>query len=108
MINFAALAALILTAAVGYFILNAPPEPLVESLEEAQKQALLERKQAIYENLRDLRFEHLAGKLTQADYQASRQLLENEAALALNEISRLEAGGARHAPKYAPKHGKRK
>ncbi len=96
--NLAALAALVLTAAVGYFILNAPPEPLGDSPEEAKKQALLERKQAAYENLRDLHFEHLAGKLTEADYQASRRLLEGEAAAAVTEISRLAPPSRRPDP----------
>lgn len=93
MINVAAMAALLLTAAIGYFIVSAPAEPLGDSPEEAKRQALIERKQAAYENLRDLHFEHLAGKLDDADYQTSRRLLENEAAAVVAEIAKTEPAG---------------
>ena len=51
---------------------------------------LRERKEAIYENLRDLNFEYNAGKFPEADYQAMKTSLEEEAAAVLAEISRLE------------------
>jgi hypothetical protein len=49
---------------------------------------LLERRDAIYENLRDLRFEHRAGKYSDADYQELKTALETEAALVLAEIEK--------------------
>jgi hypothetical protein len=55
---------------------------------------LQERKDAVYENLRDLNFEHKAGKLSEADYEALRNSLESEAAGILAEIERLELAEA--------------
>ncbi len=56
---------------------------------------LRERKDAVYENLRDLNFEYKAGKLSDADYEGQRNLLENEAGAILAEIDRLEAAPLR-------------
>ena len=56
---------------------------------------LRERKEVIYENLRDLNFEYKAGKFPEADYQKMRAELENEAAAALAEIEDLEQGRSR-------------
>ncbi len=47
---------------------------------------LLERKEATYENLRDLNFEYKAGKLSEQDYAVQRASLEDEAAAILAEI----------------------
>jgi hypothetical protein len=51
---------------------------------------LQERKEAVYENLRDLNFEHQAGKLPEQDFQSLKASLEEEAAGILAEMSRLE------------------
>src|SRR2546426_11044895 len=51
---------------------------------------LRERKEAVYENLRDLNFEYKAGKFPENDYQAMKNSLEEEAATILAEIARLE------------------
>jgi hypothetical protein len=51
---------------------------------------LRERKEVVYENLRDLNFEYSAGKFPDADYQAMKGSLEEEAAAVLSEIARLE------------------
>ena len=51
---------------------------------------LLERKEQLYENLRDLSFEHRAGKYPDEDFQVQRALLENEAAQLLAEIEHLQ------------------
>jgi hypothetical protein len=51
---------------------------------------LLERKEQLYENLRDLSFEHRAGKYPEEDFLAQRAQLENEAAQLLAEIERLQ------------------
>jgi hypothetical protein len=52
---------------------------------------LRERKDAVYENLRDLNFEYRAGKVPDADYQSLKISLQDEAATLLAEIARLEA-----------------
>ena len=51
---------------------------------------LRERKDAVYENLRDLNFEYKAGKVPDADYTSLRSSLQDEAATILAEIARLE------------------
>jgi hypothetical protein len=52
---------------------------------------LAERKQVVYDNLRDLNFEYRAGKYPEEDYANQRAALENEAAEVLAEIDLLEA-----------------
>jgi hypothetical protein len=55
---------------------------------------LRERKEAVYENLRDLNFEYKAGKLPDSDYQSIKSSLEDEAAAVLAEIAQLEQSAA--------------
>ena len=52
---------------------------------------LYERKEVVYENLRDLSFEFKSGKFTQADYDGMRLGLEAEAARIMAEIEMLES-----------------
>jgi hypothetical protein len=58
--------------------------------EKTRLDFLLERKEQLYENLRDLNFEFRAGKYPEEDFQAQRAQLENEAALLLAEIEHLQ------------------
>jgi hypothetical protein len=51
---------------------------------------LRERREMVYENLRDLNFEFHAGKFPDADYQSMKTSLEEEAAAVLAEIAQLE------------------
>lgn len=51
---------------------------------------LRERKEVIYENLRDLNFEYKAGKLPDSDYLSLKSSMEEEAAAVLSEMDRLE------------------
>ncbi len=51
---------------------------------------LLERKEQLYENLRDLNFEYRAGKYPEEDFEVQRAQLENETAQLLAEIDHLE------------------
>jgi hypothetical protein len=55
---------------------------------------LRERKEAVYENLRDLNFEFKAGKFPDADYRSMKTSLEEEAAAILSEIAELEQAAA--------------
>ena len=55
---------------------------------------LKERKDVVYENLRDLNFEFKAGKLPPQDFAALRDSMEQEAAAILAEIDQLEAAAA--------------
>ena len=56
---------------------------------------LQERKDATYENLRDLNFEYKAGKLSEEDYAMQRAALEDEAAAILAEMETIEKTRAR-------------
>jgi len=55
---------------------------------------LYERKEVVYENLRDLSFEFKSGKFTLADYDGMRLGLEAEAARIMAEIEMLESAKA--------------
>ena len=50
---------------------------------------LMERRDTIYDNLRDLRFEFRSGKYSEGDYNAMKNSLENEAALVLAQIEQV-------------------
>jgi type II secretory pathway component PulM len=51
---------------------------------------LYERKEQVYENLRDLNFEYKAGKLSDSDFTSMRDSMEQEAAAILAEVDQLE------------------
>jgi len=51
---------------------------------------LEERKEQLYENLRDLNFEYRAGKYPEEDFLAQRAQLENETAQLLAEMDHLQ------------------
>jgi hypothetical protein len=51
---------------------------------------LRERREVLYDNLRDLNFEFNSGKYPAEDYNAQRAALENEAAETVAEIDLLE------------------
>jgi hypothetical protein len=51
---------------------------------------LRERRETLYDNLRDLNFEYRAGKYPEEDYAAQRAALENETAEVVAEIDLLE------------------
>jgi hypothetical protein len=56
---------------------------------------LRERKEAVYENLRDLNFEYAAGKVPDVDYASLKSSLQDEAAVLLAQIGRLETNSAK-------------
>jgi hypothetical protein len=67
------------------------PENIFASQHEKTRlDFLLERKEQLYENLRDLNFEYKAGKYPDEDFEAQRTQLENEAAVLLAEIDHLQ------------------
>jgi hypothetical protein len=50
---------------------------------------LMEQRDAIYDNLRDLRFEFRSGKYSEGDFEAMKAGLENDAAMVLAEIDQV-------------------
>ncbi len=67
--------------------------------EKTRLSYLRERKDAVYENLRDLNFDYKAGKLPEADYQSMKSSLEEEAASILSEMERIQQNAALRARK---------
>lgn len=77
--------------AAGLFIyVFAPARNLAHGEQKSRLMYLRERKDVIYDNLRDLNFEYKAGKFPEADYAAMRAGLEDEAASVLAEMDTLE------------------
>ncbi len=85
------LAVCLLTTAAALFYVFYLPGKLYLGPKKTRAGYLRERKDAVYENLRDLNFEYKAGKLPDADYQSLKSSLQDEAATLLAEIARLES-----------------
>ena len=88
------LIAAIIVLSLGCFVYMFWPErnPFVQA-DKTRIDYLRERKDAIYENLRDLNFEYLAGKYPEADYAEQRRALEDEAVQVVAEMDALSARG---------------
>ena len=78
-----------LAAACLFYVFYLPGK-LFLGPEKTRAGYLRERKDAVYENLRDLNFEFKSGKFPDADYQSMKASLEEEAAAVLSEIAHLE------------------
>ena len=90
------LAGIILALGCFAFIFWPDRNPFVQA-DKTQVDSLRERKESIYENLRDLNFEYLAGKYPEQDYAEQRRTLEDEAAAVIAQMDALEARGVRRA-----------
>jgi len=88
-----AVACILLALATMIFIFGVRPEPSDAQPHRTKLDQLMERRDAIYDNLRDLRFEHRAGKFSEADYDEIKQSLEIEAARVLAEMD-ISTGSA--------------
>ncbi len=76
---------------IGIFAYIFYPERHVERQRtKSRLDFLLERKDVLYENLRDLNFEYRAGKYPEEDYAAQRAVMEDETAAVLAEIEHLQ------------------
>jgi hypothetical protein len=84
---------LLVTAASLLYIFYLPGK-LYLGAKKTRASYLRERKEAVYENLRDLNFEYSAGKIPDVDYQSMKSSLQVEAATLLAEIARLEEKAA--------------
>lgn len=81
--------AVLFTVATLFYVFYIPGR-LFLGPEKTRAGYLRERKDAVYENLRDLNFEYQAGKVPEVDYQQMKSSLQDEAAAILAEIARLE------------------
>ena len=82
-------ACLALAVAVILFIFYIQPDASDLAPHRTKLDQLLERRDAIYDNLRDLRFEYRSGKYSEGDFEAMKTALESEAALVLAEIDQV-------------------
>jgi hypothetical protein len=80
----------LMLAAASLFYVFYLPGKVYLGPDKTRASYLRERKDAVYENLRDLNFEYKAGKVPDADYTSLKSSLQDEAATILAEIARLE------------------
>ena len=78
-----------LAVAVFLFVFYIQPDASDLAPHRTKLDQLLERRDTIYDNLRDLKFEHRAGKYSEGDYELMIISLENEAAIVLAEIEQV-------------------
>jgi hypothetical protein len=94
-------ACIALAAATLVFVFLIEPDASDSAPHRSQLDQLLERRDTIYDNLRDLKFEYRAGKYSETDYEEMKKTIENEAALVLAQIETVTGGvvspGARQA-----------
>ena len=78
-----------LAAAVFLFVFYIQPDASDLAPHRTKLDQLMERRDTIYDNIRDLRFEYRSGKYSESDYEAMKVSLENEAAVVLTEIEQV-------------------
>jgi hypothetical protein len=90
-------ACLALAIATLLFIFYIQPDASDLAPHRSKLDQLMERRDTIYDNLRDLRFEFRSGKYAEGDFNAMKTSLENEAALVLTEIDQVTESQVRRA-----------
>src|SRR5216684_5382614 len=95
-------ACLALAIATLVFIFYIQPDASDLAPHRSQLDQLMERRDTIYDNLRDLRFEFRSGKYSEGDFNAMKTSLENEAALVLTEIEQVTESQVRRARGVRP------
>jgi len=91
-----------LAAAVFLFVFYIHPDASDLAPHRSKLDQLLERRDAIYDNLRDLKFEYRSGKYSEDDYESMKTVLENEAAIALTEIEQVTESQVRRTRPARP------
>ncbi|SRR5713226_3915300 len=82
-------ACLALATATLLFLFYIEPDASDLAPHRTKLDQLMERRDTIYDNLRDLRFEYRSGKYSEGDFEAMKTALENEAAVVLAEIDQV-------------------
>jgi hypothetical protein len=100
-------ACLALALATGLFIFYIQPDASDLAPHRSKLDQLLERRDTIYDNLRDLRFEFRSGKYAENDYEAMKTTLENDAALVLAEIDQITESQVRRPRAVKPASSER-
>ena len=99
--------AVLLIVVTVAFTLSVRPKDMPTPDPVSPVRHLEDRRAAIYENLRDLQFEYLVGKLSDADYQMTKVGLQKELAGVMAEMERIvgrapSPAAAMKAPAPAP------
>ena len=90
-----------LTLAALLYVFWLTPEPVrVKTALERDREFLQQRREVLYDNLRDLHLEFRMGKLSDSDYQQTKTCYQEELALLLHEMEKL--GGAVATPVFVP------
>ncbi|MHB8501050.1 MAG: hypothetical protein ACYDCG_00140 [Candidatus Acidiferrales bacterium] len=95
-------ACLALAFATGLFIFYIQPDASDLAPRRSKLDQLLERRDTLYDNLRDLRFEFRSGKYAENDFEAMKISLENEAAQVLAEIDEITESQVRRPRTVRP------
>jgi hypothetical protein len=82
-------ACLALAMATVLFIFYIQPDASDLAPHRTKLDQLMEQRDTIYDNLRDLRFEFRSGKYSDGDYEAMKTGLENDAAMVLAQIDQV-------------------
>ena len=82
-------ACLALAMATLLFIFYIQPDASDLAPHRTKLDQLMEQRDTIYDNLRDLRFEFRSGKYSEGDFEAMKAGLENDAAMVLAEIDQV-------------------
>src|SRR3984957_7360512 len=83
-----------LTLAAVIFVFLIEPDASDSAPHRSHLDQLMERRDTIYDNLRDLKFEHRTGKFAEQDYEQMRDTLETEAAMVLAQIEEVTGNEA--------------
>jgi hypothetical protein len=82
-------ACLALAAVTMLFIFYIQPDASDLAPHRSKLDQVMERRDTIYDNLRDLRFEFRSGKYAESDYEAMKASLESELAVVLAEVDQV-------------------
>jgi hypothetical protein len=98
-----------LAAATLLFIFYIQPDASDLAPHRSKLDQLMERRDTIYDNLRDLRFEYRAGKYSEGDFEAMKNSMETEAAMVLAEIDQVTEADVKRprGPRAASERGAR-
>jgi hypothetical protein len=100
-------ACLALAIATTLFIFYIQPDASDLAPRRSRLDQLLERRDTIYDNLRDLRFEFRSGKYSEGDYEAMKTSIESEAAMILAEIDQVTESQVRRPRGARPAEAER-
>ena len=96
-----------LLVSVFLFVFYIQPDASDLAPHRTKLDQLMERRDTIYENLRDLKFDFRAGKYAEGDYERMKDSLENEAALVITEIEQVTESEIRRPRAVRPAKAER-